>query len=105
MTTTPNQADITAFIEMLHTHAKATGVDGVLVLVGYGENPSTGKRIPSRIKAFPIGDVSRMVDQTMEWTVLPHVNVYTALVLMRPNLPFWEPRGQERYRECCRIGC
>ena len=83
---TPNRATITTHLEMFHTHAKATGADGVLVLVGYGEDPSTGKKLPSRIKHFPIGDVSRMVDQTMEWTVLPHVNVYVAPVVMRADL-------------------
>lgn len=92
---TPNRAAITAFVEMLHTQAKAPGVEGELVLVGYGEDPSTGKKSPSRIKAFPIGDVSRMVDQTMEWTVLPHINVYTALVLMRPNLPSGSRGGKK----------
>src|SRR5262245_13074217 len=95
MTAEPNRAAITAHLEMLHTHAKATAVDGVLVLVGYGEDPQTAKKLPSRIKAFPIGDVSRMVDQAMEWTVLSHVNVYVAPVVMRPDLPSSKRGGKE----------
>ncbi|WHZ25322.1 MAG: hypothetical protein OJF51_000117 [Nitrospira sp.] len=95
MSATPNRAAITSFVEMIHTRAKAAEVEGELVLVAYGQNPSSGKKLPSRIKPFPIGDVSRMVEQTMEWTVLPHVNVYTALVLMRPNLPIGSRGGKE----------
>lgn len=83
----PNRAAMTAHLDLLHAHAQVTGAEGGLVLVGYGEDPNTGKKVPSRIKPFPIGNVTRMVDQAMTWTVLEHVNVYVAPVVMRPNLP------------------
>ena len=95
MSVEPNRAATTAHLEMLHTHAKATGADGVLVLVGYGEDPSTGKKLPSRIKPFPLGDVTRMVDQAMEWTVLLHLNVYVAPAVMRPDLPAGSRGGKK----------
>ena len=84
---TPNEADITAHVGLLHAQAKASGAIGLLVLVGYGEDPTTGKKLPSRVKSFAIGDVSAMVKQVMEWTVIRHCNVYIAPVVMRPNLP------------------
>lgn len=94
MTTTPNRADITAYLEMFTTFAKATKIDGKLVLTGYGEDPHTGKKLPSQIKSFPLGDVSRMVDQAMAWTIKQQVNVYLAPVVMRPDLPAGKRGGK-----------
>lgn len=91
---TPNRAEITAFIELLTTSAKATKIDGKLVLTGYGEDPQTGKKLSSLIQHFPIGDVSRMADQAMAWTIKQHINVYLAPVVMRSDLPATKRGGK-----------
>lgn len=95
MTATPNRPEITAYLEMLNTFANATEVEGKLVLTGYGEDPQTGKKIKSLIKHFPIGDVGRMVDHVMTWTVEEHRNVYIPPVVMRPDLPAGKRGGKE----------
>lgn len=95
MTATPNRAAMTAYLEMLTTSAKATEVDGKLVLTGYGEDPHTGEKLSSLVKHFAIGDVSRMADQAMAWTIKQHINVYLAPVVMRPDLPARKRGGKD----------
>jgi hypothetical protein len=73
-------------IKMLHDLAAASGVDGVLVLACYGENPDTGRKTSSRVEQFAIGDVTSMVDAIMALEHEPHLNVYAPWAVLRPDL-------------------
>ena len=82
----PNRAAITAHLTTIHEWAKATGAIGVLVLCGFGEDPTTGKSLPPKVQLFQIGEVIPMVDKTLTWTMERYCNVYLGLTIMRHDL-------------------
>jgi len=77
---------------MLHALAKSAGVDGVLVLACYGENPLTGRK-DKHIRRYGIGDVGGMVDEIMNLEGWEHLNVYIPWHIMRPGLTGSERGG------------
>jgi hypothetical protein len=78
---------IRAHITMLHKLASAAGVDGVLVLACFGENPDTGRKTSSQVQKFAIGDINMMVDAIMALKDVPHLNVYAPWGIYRRDLP------------------
>jgi hypothetical protein len=77
---------VRSHIEMLHELATASGVDGVLVCCGYGENPKTRVKIKGRAACFAIGDVDGMVDYALGLCADLHRNVYAPWAVLRRGL-------------------
>ena len=50
---------------ILHERAAAAGVDGILVLASFGEDPVTGVEIKERVQHFKIGDVKGMAETAL----------------------------------------
>jgi hypothetical protein len=70
---------------MLHRLAAQSGIDGVLVLACYGEDPATRRKISS-VERFSIGGVDSMVDAITAKEPIPHLNVYAPWHIMRHGL-------------------
>ena len=68
------------------SHEKAAGIDGVLVLAVYGEDPTSGRKLKFPVERFAIGDVDRMVETAMLYENREHANVYIGLHVMRRDL-------------------
>jgi hypothetical protein len=84
-----NQEDrdaITSHVELVHALAKPLAGQGKLVVASFGQDPATGKDIPSRIEHFQIGDVAGMVAAIVRLAQDRHRNVYVPLVVIRPGL-------------------
>lgn len=96
MSTTRSQPDRHAIAEHLAAlHQCAEGANGVLVLASFGAEPLTDCPLPPMVEHFTIGDVEKMTDRAMEWTVQLHRNVYAPLVVMRADLSNGK-KGDER---------
>ena len=67
---------IHAHVTMLHRLAKLSAADGVLVVACYGENPDTGRKLPTQVQRFEIGDIDLMVETIMGFESQIHMNVY-----------------------------
>ena len=85
--------EIHAHISMLHQ--LASGLDGVLVLACYGENPETGRKTASRVLRFAVGDVDNMVAAVMEMEHERHLNVYCPWAVYRHGIERGK-RGEAR---------
>ena len=67
-------------------HDLAYGIDGILVLAFYGENPDARSGSTSIVLHFNIGDVDRMFNAVMAYERYAHANVYMPLAVMRQSL-------------------
>ena len=77
--------------ELIHEHVsvlhgRAAGIDGVLVLAVYGEDPTSGRKLKFPVERFAIGDVDRIVETIMLYENREHANVYIGLNVMRRDL-------------------
>src|SRR5215207_1244857 len=83
-----DEALIRTHVELLHD--LASGVDGVIPLCAFGENPgadlATGRKLPNIIWHFRVGDIDGMVRAVMGLERQPHMNVYLPLAVMRSSL-------------------
>jgi hypothetical protein len=96
MSTTHSQPDRHAIAEHFAAlHQCAEGANGVLVLASFGAEPLTDCPLPPMVEHFTIGDVEKMTDRAMEWTVQLHRNVYAPLVVAHAYLPNGK-KGDER---------
>jgi predicted P-loop ATPase len=73
-------------LALLHDLARASGVDGKLVLFAVGENPQTGRKMKPRALHFAIGDVSTMAKAVTNLAGAEHVNIYTPWAVFRNDL-------------------
>jgi len=84
---------IRAHVQMLHD--LAAGVEGIIPLCAYGENPGErpelSRKLPPLVLHFRVGDVEGMVRGIMGLERQPHMNVYIPLAVMRRSLE----RGQK----------
>jgi len=85
-----------AHIAMLHQ--LATGIEGVLVLACYGEDPQTGRRVGNTVERFAIGDVDEMVGAIMAKEGHAHLNVYAPWHVMRSDLAAGKRGGKDDVR-------
>ena len=67
-------------------HGRAAGIDGVLVLAVYGEEPVSGRKLKFPVEKFSIGEVDRMVDTIMLYESREHANVYIGLHVMSRDI-------------------
>jgi hypothetical protein len=67
-------------------HGLAAGIDGILVVSAYGEDPRNGRKEKFTVERFAIGDVKGMSDAIMRYDMRPHANVYVGLQVMRRDL-------------------
>src|ERR1700676_5448265 len=67
----PSHAMIISHIEMLHTLAKAAGVDGVLTLTRIDKDEKI------HTQKFAIGDVENHADAVIGWSTQPGVHLYS----------------------------
>lgn len=67
-------------------HQLAAGCDGVLILAGYGQNPSNKQAVPTRVERFRIGDVDGMTASVMGWQSIAHLNAYAPWTVFRKSL-------------------
>lgn len=79
-----DEAAIRAHIEMLHS--LAAGTDGLLILAGYGQNPTNKKDTPTRVERFKVGDTAGMIDAAMAWQNIAHLNAYAPWTVFRKTL-------------------
>jgi predicted P-loop ATPase len=89
-------AAVESHIALLHDWARASGVEGKLVLLAVGENPQTGRKEGPFALHFRIGDVAEMTDAVMEFECREHLNVYAPLAIMRDDLEL-RAKGEERH--------
>jgi hypothetical protein len=94
-----DRAAIHAHIKLLHDLAAATGVDGVLVLACYGENPDSRRKVGSTVERFGVGDTDSMVDAIMATESVPYLNVYVPWGVYRHGLAAGE-RGRTKDLLC-----
>jgi len=83
---------VRSHIEMLHE--LAAGIDGILPLCVYGENPDTKRKL-AIVQHFLVGDVEGMTAAALAYAGHPDANVYAPLAVMRRNLGRGE-KGSER---------
>ena len=84
---TPNPVLARAHFEMLHELAAASGIDGVMVLCSYGENPTTGAELKPRVPHFAIGDVEGMTEAALGLCQQQGMNVYAPWAILRKDIP------------------
>lgn len=85
MEKTKDQQACFSYLHNLHSLAK--DIPGKLVLSSFGENSETGNKLTPINLHFEIGDVEGMYNAAQRLNKEEHRNVYTALVIMRPDLP------------------
>jgi predicted P-loop ATPase len=73
-------------LSLLHNLARASGVDGKLVLFAVGENPQTGRKVKPIVQHFAIGDVNTMADAAVAYAQQTHVNIYAPWAVFRNDL-------------------
>jgi RepB DNA-primase from phage plasmid len=83
-------------LALLHDLARASGVDGKLVLFAVGENPQTGRKVKPRALHFAIGDVNTMAEAAAEFASEEHINVYAPWAVFRHDLAH-HAKGDERH--------
>jgi hypothetical protein len=89
-----HDGDLESHIKLLHELASPYAGRGKLILTCYGEDPDTGKAIPSAIGDYEIGDDAQMIKDAQELISIPHGNVYVPLAVMRPDLPSGKKGGE-----------
>ena len=79
---TPNPDAIRTHVRMLHTLAKAAGVDGTLVLTRIDPMKDN-----VRVERFEIGDDKIMSDAVIGWSTHPNLNLYSSFAIFSKNMP------------------
>jgi hypothetical protein len=74
------------FAHLHHAASRANIPGGKLVLAVYGEDPDTMERF-ANVQHFTIGDVEGMVAAATAFDGVPHRNVYSPLVVLKPETP------------------
>jgi hypothetical protein len=80
---------IRSHIEMLHSLAKAAGVDGVLTLTRIDDKGNV------HTERFAIGDVENHVSAAIGWSTHPGLNLYIPWAIFRKDMPHWSKGGEE----------
>lgn len=88
-----DEAAIRKHVEMLHSLAE--GIDGVLILAGYGQNPTNRRDTPTRVERFQVGKVDAMVDAVMSWQHIAHLNAYAPWTVFRKTLEPHKKGGED----------
>ncbi len=84
-----DQQAIKHHVEMLHELAQ--GQDGKFVLCAFAADAaevgaSGTSRPQNRVEHFQVGDTAGMTERVAQWSLVPHLNVYCGLHLMRHDL-------------------
>jgi hypothetical protein len=88
LTPQPDCAAIRSHVELLHSLAKGTGVDGILCFTRI----DASKKV--RTERFAIGDVDHMTDAIIGWSTHPDLNLYASYAIFRKDMPTSSP-GRE----------
>jgi hypothetical protein len=80
-------AEVGQFVGMIHDLAKPMAGKGRLVAASFGQVPTTGVELPSKIVQCDIGDVQRMEKFILSISTEPHRNTYLSLAVVRPETP------------------
>jgi hypothetical protein len=84
----PDCAAIRSHVELLHSLAKDTGVDGILCFTRIDAN----KKVHT--ERFAIGDVDCMTAAIIGWSTHPDLNLYASYAIFRKDMPTSSP-GKE----------
>ena len=83
---TPDPVLVRTHFRMLHELAAVAEINGMMVLCTYGENPTTGAKLRSRVMCFAIGDFLDMTEAAVSLCQEPHRNVYAPWAIVRPDI-------------------
>src|SRR6266851_6572505 len=76
----------THFSHLHHAAARGNIEGGKLALAVYGEDPERLERFAS-VQHFAVGDVDGMTAAAIAFDGVPHRNVYSPLVVLKPETP------------------
>ena len=85
---------LTPHVNTLHYLAKEAGA-GHLIFTSYGENPSSGVKIKSKIAHFKPGEVDESLAWIVKHSVDDHRNFYISPSLLQPNVPVGSRGGKD----------
>src|SRR5258706_5950347 len=88
-----NREHIAHHLQVLHYLAQRSGHQGILVLTAFGEDPTTGEKLPNKVRHFQIGDHAAMAAAAMEMQG-ERLNVYAPLGIYRADLGATQKGGE-----------
>lgn len=82
----PARLQVASYVEKLHRLAAAYKGRGVFVVASFGENPTTGAKLPPWIEHFDIGRVRGMTEAIIRFSCERHRNVYAPAAIFKHSL-------------------